>query len=217
MLLLIGFIDGQENVGRSRKIFMKKLIICVFFLFLISTSVFAETVKWTNCKVVENAILDSYVRFLEDEEFFKKKSKEEQDKFIKEALQGKTVLHEIIFDLEKNLVSENKQKKGEEVKKTEQKFNIVSDTIIKVVGKEKVMEFSDKKIRAINIITYDFSDATKTNHLYHGNLKELIIKIRCKIGSPNKLEYWWVVVLIMLISFFAYTQIAKTTGRKRKK
>lgn len=41
---------------------------------------------------------------------------------------------------------------------------------------------------------------------------------KAKNGSENNFkEYWWIVVLIMLISFFAYTQTVKTTGRKRKK
>ena len=41
-------------------------------------------------------------------------------------------------------MSVNKQKKDEEIKKTENKFNIVIDIIVKVDGKERVMELPGK-------------------------------------------------------------------------
>ena len=177
---------------------MKKLFIYIFLLVLISTSAFAEKIKWTKCKIIEDPILNSFVKVIQDEEFFKKMNDEEKSEYIEKIRQGKTILHEISFDFEKNLVSVDKQEKDEEIKKREDKFNIVNDTIVKVVGKERVLELpgkstikdpttgkeivlhDKKKRRVINIITYDFSDITATNHMYNGNFKELVVKVQCE-------------------------------------
>ncbi len=177
---------------------MKKLFIYIFLLVLISTSAFAEKIKWTKCKIIEDPILNSFVKVIQDEEFFKKMNDEEKSEYIEKIRQGKTILHEISFDFEKNLVSVDKQEKDEEIKKREDKFNIVNDTIVKVVGKERVLELpgkstikdpttgkeivlhDKKKQRVINIITYDFSDITATNHMYNGNFKELVVKVQCE-------------------------------------
>ena len=177
---------------------MKKLFIYIFLLVLISTSAFAEKIKWTKCKIIEDPILNSFVKVIQDEEFFKKMNDEEKSEYIEKIRQGKTILHEISFDFEKNLVSVDKQEKDEEIKKREDKFNIVNDTIVKVVGKERVLELpgkstikdpttgkeivlhDKKKRRVINIITYDFSDITATNHMYNGNFKELAVKVQCE-------------------------------------
>jgi len=185
-------------LGGGEEILMKKLVIYIFLLVLISTPSFAKTIKWTNCKVIENPLADVMINYLQGQEFFKKMNEDEKVKFIEKILQGKTILHEIIFDFEKNLVSVNKQEKDEEIKKTENKFNIVSDIIVKFVGKERVLELpgkstikdpttgeeivlhDKKKRRVVNIITYDFSDITATNHMYHGNLKELVVKVQCE-------------------------------------
>ena len=165
---------------------------------LISTSAFAEKIKWTKCKIIEDPILNSFVKVIQDEEFFKKMNDEEKSEYIEKIRQGKTILHEISFDFEKNIVSVDKQEKDEEIKKREDKFNIVNDTIVKVVGKERVLELpgkstikdpttgkeivlhDKKKQRVINIITYDFSDITATNHMYSGNFKELAVKVQCE-------------------------------------
>ena len=177
---------------------MKKLFIYIFLLVLISTFAFAEKIKWTKCKIIEDPILNSFVKVIQDEEFFKKMNDEEKSEYIEKIRQGKTILHEISFDFEKNLVSVDKQEKDEEIKKREDKFNIVNDTIVKVVGKERVLELpgkstikdpttgkeivlhDKKKQRVINIITYDFSDITATNHMYNGNFKELVVKVQCE-------------------------------------
>ena len=50
---------------------MKKLFIYIFLLVLISTSAFAEKIKWTKCKIIEDPLLDSFVKVIQDEEFFK--------------------------------------------------------------------------------------------------------------------------------------------------
>ena len=109
---------------------MKKLVIYIFLLVLISTSTFAKTIKWTKCKTIENPISDSVIKVIQDKEFFKKMNEDEKVKFIEKILQGKTILHEIIFDFEKNLVSVNKQEKDEEIKKTENKFKAIQLPIL---------------------------------------------------------------------------------------
>ena len=59
-------------LGGGEEILMKKLVIYIFLLVLISTPSFAKTIKWTNCKVIENPLADVMINYLQGQEFFKK-------------------------------------------------------------------------------------------------------------------------------------------------
>lgn len=176
---------------------MKKLVFYIFLLALISTSAFSKTIKWKNCQTIKHTGADIFIEVLKDDEGFKGLPDEEKAKVIASIRQGDTVFHEMIFDFDKNLVTIITQEKDKEQKTTEKKFNIVNDTIVKVVGKERVLDLpgkstikdpttgkeivlGDKKRRAINIITYDFSNITETNHMYQGNRKDLIRIVQCE-------------------------------------
>ena len=56
-------------LGGGEEILMKKLVIYIFLLVLISTSSFAKTIKWTNCKVIEDPLTDVMINYLQGEEF----------------------------------------------------------------------------------------------------------------------------------------------------
>jgi len=184
--------------GRGEEILMKKLVIYIFFLVSISTSAFAETIKWTKCQIIQDPVTDMFLKVIEEDEDFKKLNDEKKAKTIAAIRQGKLVFYEMIFDFDKNLVTIIKQEKGKEKKTTKRKFNIVNDTIVKVVGEERVLDLPGKSIikdpttgkeivlhdkkkrRVINVITYDFSNITETQHMYHGNLKELTYMAQCE-------------------------------------
>ena len=109
------------------------------------------------------------------------------------------------------------------------------------IKKFRITKFKSKPILAVKSISKSFDSRTVLRKIdINLNKKEAFFTkedigdkkfgkdwsntMICNGGSKAKnrsennfKEYWWIVVLIMLISFFAYTQTAKTTGRKRKK
>jgi len=94
--------------------------------------------------------------------------------------------------------------RGEEISKISSTM-IVKRTID--INLDKKEAFLTKK----NIGEQKFGEDYSTTMICNGDSKG-------KNRSENNFkEYWWIVVLIMLISFLAYTQTVKTTGRKRKK
>jgi hypothetical protein len=175
----------------GRKEILKLLYSIILLVFFLNNSSKANTINWTDCKIVESPhwykIKKGLYKQIDKELFYGDFLKEENDRI--EYLN-------VTFDVENKKFTRKQKNKNEDLIVDEDNFDFIEENIVKIIQepfelkfpiprttkyKGKEIEISkDTRYFAVKVNTYNFKDNSILEHLYTNNDKDLIRAIKCE-------------------------------------